>query len=173
MSQPQSSSKLNSTWGKFSIKQAAQDTQNKLQGAGIDPQKITLETEDFLNPVKLEDTEAIANLKSGAITGGVFGALIGLSISLISTNFADLGLEALKNFQAINYFAPIMGAIIGAAGISLILSLSGANIMQRNRESGFTSKRHLVVVKGTAEDVALSQQIIAQQGGVVEEADRR
>ena len=169
----QSFKELKSTWGKFSLEQTAQATKTKLEQAGIAPQKITLETEKFSKPIELEDTEALTNLKYGAIAGGVLGALVGLSISLILTNFADLGLAAFKNFQTIHYFAPVMGAIVGGAGMSLILGLSGAAITQKNRDSGFESKRHLVVVQGSAEEVALSREIIAQEGGVIEEADRR
>lgn len=173
MSQQSSSTKLESTWGKFSIKQAAQTTQKLLKEAGIDPPKITLETEDFSKPIELEDTEAISNLKTGGITGGVLGALIGLSISLIQTGFASVGLAAFSNFQTIHYFSPVMGAIVGAVSISLILGLSGASISQPDANSGYESKRYLIVVKGTEQEVAIAKDIIAQQGGVVEEADRR
>ncbi|PSB07762.1 hypothetical protein C7B62_18855 [Pleurocapsa sp. CCALA 161] len=173
MSQQSPSTELETTWGKFSLREKAQTAQSKLSEAGIDPQNITLETENFTNPVKLEDTKAIANLKTGAIAGAVLGALIGLSISLIAVDFVGLGLAALKNFQTIHYFAPIMGAIVGAAGISLILGLSGASVTKDNRDSGFESLRYLVVVQGTGEEVALGREIIAQQGGVVEEAERR
>ena len=85
MTQRSPSTKLESTWGKFSTKQAAEATQTKLKEAGITPEKIILETENFQPPIKLEDTEAIANLKVGAIAGVVLGFLIGLSISLIVT----------------------------------------------------------------------------------------
>lgn len=173
MSQQSSSTEMQSTWGTFSIQQAAQTTQTKLTEAGIDPEKITLETEDVSQPIPLEDTEAIANLKTGAITGAVLGALVGLSISLIMTGFASQGLAALKNFQAIHYFAPIMGAIVGAVGISLILGLSGASVTQDDADNSSNLKRYLVVVKGSNEETMLARDIIARQGGVVEEADRR
>ena len=67
MNQQSPLAKRESTWGKFSTQQAAEATQIKLKEADIAPEKITLETEDFQPPVKLEDTGAIANLKSGAI----------------------------------------------------------------------------------------------------------
>ena len=173
MSQQSSSTKMESTWGTFSIQQAAQTTQAKLTEAGIDPEKITLETENYSQPVPLEDTEAIANLKTGAITGAVLGGLVGLSISLIMTGFASQGLAALSNFQVIHYFAPIMGAIVGAVGISLILGLSGASVTQDDVDNSSNLTRYLVVVKGTNEEIVLAKDIIAQQGGLVEEADRR
>jgi len=169
------SAEIKSTWGKFKTRQAAEIVQSKLKEAGIEPEKITLEEEDSQSPIRLEDTEAISNLKSGAIAGGVLGALIGLSISLIMTNFADLGLSALSNFQTIHYFAPILGAIVGAVGISLISGLAGGNVPQSNADISNISeaKRHFVVVKGTTEDVNLAKEIMNRQGGVVEEADRR
>ncbi|GAB4541416.1 MAG: hypothetical protein Tsb0014_33310 [Pleurocapsa sp.] len=173
MSEQSTSNKLESTWGKFPIQQAAQTTQTKLIEAGINPEKITLEAENFSPPIPLEDTEAIANLKTGAITGAVLGALVGLIISLAMTDFADLGLAALNNFQTIHYFSPVMGAIVGAVGISLILGLSGASVTKNNTDYNSVSKRYLIVVKGTNEDTILAREIIAQQGGVVEEADRR
>ena len=172
---PSTSKQLKSTWGKFLIEQAAIATKTELEEAGIEPEKITLETEDFQPPIKIEDTGAIANLKTGAITGAVLGALIGLSISLVLTNFSGVGLAAFKNFQTINYLAPIMGAIVGAVGISLISGLSGASIPQSDLDIGDRSegKKYLVVVKGTTEEVSLAREIINRQGGVVEEADRR
>lgn len=174
MSQQSSSAKLDSTWGQFSTKTAAETTQAKLEEAGIAPEKITLETEDFSTPIKIEDTQAIANLKVGAIAGGVMGFLIGLSISLILNDFAREGLAAFSNFQTIHYFAPIMGAIVGAVGMSLIAGITGANVPQANAKDNPTeSKRYVVVVKGTAAETRLAREIVAQQGGLVEEADRR
>lgn len=171
----QSSSATDSIWGKFALKQAAQNTQSSLIEAGISPEQITIETENFQSPVQLEDTKAIGNLKSGAITGAVLGGLIGLSISLILTGFAREGLAALRNFEAIHYFAPIMGAIVGAAGISSILGISGSSVLKAGveRDKYTESLRHLVVVKGTPEEISLTKQIVAQQGGEIEEADRR
>ncbi len=141
----------------------------------IKPEKIVIETEDFQEPVQLEDTEAIANLQTGAIGGGVLGALVGLSISLILTNFAEVGLAALSNFQPIHYFSPIMGAIVGAAGMSLISGLSGANVLKTNanRNEYTEALRYLVTVEKTTAEISLSKEIIAQQGGAVAEADRR
>lgn len=173
MSPQSSSAKLSSTWGKFATEQAARTAEAKLKAADINPEKITLETEDFLEPISLEDTEAIANLKTGAIAGAVLGILVGLSLDLVLTDFANLGLAAFKNFQPIHYFAPIMGSIVGAAGISLISGISGGNVPHDSANRGLESKRYLVVVKGTTEEIALSKEIIVRQGGVVEEADRR
>ena len=114
MSQQSASSKLESTWGKFSFKQAAETTQAKLTEAGVEPAKITLETEDFSQPIRLEDTEAIANLKTGAITGAVLGSLVGLTISLAMTDFANLGFAAFNNFQTIHYFCSYYGCDSGS-----------------------------------------------------------
>ena len=169
----QSSTNLESTWGKFADARSAKTTKQKLEEAGIESDKIVLESENFVEPIRIEETEAIANLKTGGIAGAVLGALIGLSISLIMTDFASVGLEALTNFQAIHYFSPIMGAIVGAVGMSLILGIGGGNAPQDDTQQRTESIGHLVVVKGTAEEVALSRKIIAQQGGKVEEADRR
>lgn len=168
----QSSSAIESTWGKFTSQETAQTTIRELEAAGIERDKILLESENFDEPIKLEETEAIANLKTGAIAGAVLGGLIGLSLSLVSSNFASVGLSALQNFQPIHYFSPIMGAIVGAAGISLISGLGGASVPQDDVIRS-ESVRHLVVVKGTTEEVALSRKIMLQQGGKVEEADRR
>ena len=45
MSQPFSSTKLESTRGKFSLKQAAQTTEDLLKEAGLNPEQITFKTE--------------------------------------------------------------------------------------------------------------------------------
>ena len=175
MSQQSSSSKIESTWGIFVSQQAAETAQTQLEEAGIEPDKIVLTVEDARSPLKFKDTEAIASLKPGAIAGGVLGALIGLSISLVMTNFAGIGFSALKNFQTIHYFAPIMGAIVGAVGIGLISGLSGASIRQPAAEIGdrYESKRYMLAVKGNTEEIDLVKEIINRQGGAVEEADRR
>ena len=169
----ESSTKLESTWGRFSLKQAAEKTQTELEKAGIDPEQITLITEDAFKPTRLEDTKAISNIKSGAITGAVFGALIGLSVSLIKTGFASIGLAAIANFQTIHYFAPVIGAIVGAVGMGLILSISGASVVKKNTDLSSDIDRYLITVKGTIEDTTLAQKIIAKQGGEVEQMDRR
>ena len=169
----ESPTKLESTWGRFSIKQAAETTQTELKNAGIAPEKITFETEDASEPIRIEETKAISNIKSGAITGGVLGALIGLSISLIMTGFASSGLAAIANFQSIHYFAPVMGAIVGAAGMSLILGISGSSIPKEDTDLSSDVKKYLVTVKGTTEETTLAKEIIAKQGGEVEQMDRR
>ena len=109
------------------------------------------------------------------IAGGVLGFLVGLSISLIVTNFSSEGLAAFNNWQTIHYLAPFMGAIVGAVGIGLISGTSGASIPKSNADldDSTESKRYLIVVKGTAEETSLAREIISQQGGLVEEADRR
>ena len=175
MSQSSTPQATESTWGRFMTRSAATATQSKLEEAGIKPEKITLEEEDNQSPTRIEETSAIGNLKSGGITGAVLGGLIGLSISLIMTNFAGEGLAALQNFQAIHYFSPIMGAIVGAAGISLILGVTGASVPKTNADINNRSEpdKYLLVVKGETEEIAIAKEIIARQGGVVEEADRR
>ena len=175
MSQQSPSAEIESTWGTFANQQAAEAVKTELEKAGIEQEKITLEVEDAQPPIRLEDTEAIANIKYGAITGGVLGALVGLSISLIMTNFASVGLSALKNFQTIHYFAPILGAIVGAAGISLISGLSGASIVRPKEEISdrYESRRYIVAVKGNADQVNLAKEVIDRQGGAIEEANRR
>lgn len=175
MSQQSPLEKTESTWGTFISQQAAETAQTQIEAAGVRSDKITLEVEDARSPVKLEDTGAIANLKPGAISGAVLGALIGLSISLIMTNFAGVGFSALQNFQPIHYFAPIMGAIVGAVGIGLISGLSGASIRQTKAEldDRYESRRYTVAIKGSIEEINLAKEIINQQGGVVEEAARR
>jgi hypothetical protein len=167
----QQSARLNSTWGKFATRAAAEEAQTKLQQAGIAPEKITLETEDFAAPIKLEDTSAIADLKLGAIAGGVFGFLVGLSISLVLNDFANQGLTAFANFQTIHYFAPIIGAIVGAVAMGLISGINGGNIPQSEPQT--ESKRYLLVIEGTTAEISQAREMVVQQGGTVEESDRR
>jgi hypothetical protein len=85
------------------------------------------------------------------------------------------GLAALRNFQTIHYFAPIMGAIVGAVGTGLISGITGSNIPQSNLNSDAPSesKRYIVLVEGTAAEIFLAREIFTQQDAIVEEADRR
>ena len=176
MSYQSPSANLESTWGKFTIQSAAKTTQTKLIEAGIDPSQISLEKENFATPIRLEDTESIANLKTGAIAGAVLGGLVGLSFSLIQTSFFNLGWSALNNFQTIHYLIPLLGAVVGGLGISLISGLSGASIPKSqtafDRHDRDNSPRYLVVVKGTNREVSLAREIIDSRGGVIE-ADRQ
>ncbi|MGV2829761.1 hypothetical protein [Myxosarcina sp. GI1(2024)] len=75
MSQQLPSKQLQYAWGQFSSRQAAETTKQKLEIAGIPPKQITLETENQKIPVRIEDTQALANARSGAIAGGLLGAL--------------------------------------------------------------------------------------------------
>jgi uncharacterized membrane protein len=175
MSEESSSTELDSTWGKFSTKQDAEATKTKLEEAGIDRKQITLETDNFLAPLKVENSQTISNLKTGAIAGGVLGFLVGLSISLISSDFAKEGLVSLKHFQTIDYFAPILGAIVGAVGMSLISGITGSNVSQANvsLDNHPESKRYLILVEGMTAETNLARTIIERQGGAIEEANRR
>ena len=88
-----------------------------------------------------------------------------------------MGLAAFNHWQTIHYLAPFMGAIVGAVGMGLISGISGASFSKSkfnvNSDRSSKSKRYLVVVKGTATEVNTAREIINQQDGVVEEADRR
>lgn len=169
MSQNSSSTQLKFISAKFPTKSAAIATKTKLAEAGIAPEQIFVESQNFELRVKVKNTKASTNLKTRAIAGGVLGALIGLFISLTVTNFPTLGLEAFSNFQAIHYLSPLIGAIIGASGISLIARLSGVTVPKVNSEidNQTLSKSYLVVVKGTTDEINLAREIIAQQEGLI------
>lgn len=170
MSHNPSSRELKSTYAKFYTKPAAIKTKTKLAEAGIDNEKIVVEAKSFKPRLQIKNTQAITNLKTGAIAGGVLGALIGLFISLTITNFANIGLEAFKNFQAIHYLSPVIGAVIGASGISLILGLSGVTVPKTNSAlDASLSKSYLLAVEGTPEEINLAQEIIEQQEGLIKE----
>lgn len=172
-----SSTQLSSTWGKFSNLSQAQKVKKKLEEEGISSKHITVEVENYDPPLRLEQTQAINNLKTGAITGTILGALIGLLISLIVTDFSHLGLDALSNFKAIHYATPLIAGGIGAAGISVILAISGSKVPnftqgERDSDNQTLPKLYLVVVEGTSEEIELTQKIIVQESGVVEAEDR-
>lgn len=174
------STQLQSTWGKFPNQAVALDTKKKLEEAGIAPEKITVETENFDPPLTLEQTKAIANLKTGAIAGGILGALIGLLVSLIVTDFAHLRFAAFANFETIHYLSPLIAGVVGAAGMSLMSALSGANVPNSEQDIKDTNaitdemlpKMYLLVVKGTEEEINLARNIITQQSGTLEASDR-
>ncbi len=161
------SAKLETTWAKFPTESAAVATQKQLETKGIAPEKITIETKNFKPRLQLKNTQALANLKTGAITGGVMGALVGLFLSLLTTNFFSLGLAALDNFRAIHYFAPLMGGIVGAVGFGLMTEIGGIEAPKpdadiKNSDDQPLEKNYLVVVKGTAEEIQLAQSIFGQ-----------
>lgn len=163
-----------STWGNFTSKSEALTTKSRLQQEGISPEKITIETENFQPRLSIQDTQGINNVKTGAITGAIFGFLIGLSISLVKTNFGSFGLQVWQNFQTIHYLYPILGSIIGAGGISVIVSISGVQAPKPNTISNQENlaKVYSVVVKGKATEIELAKKIIAQQGGVLKQEDK-
>ncbi|ACB51481.1 hypothetical protein cce_2131 [Crocosphaera subtropica ATCC 51142] len=172
-----SSTQLSSTWGKFPNLSAAKETKKKLEEAGVAPNQITVEVENFDPPLKLKQTQAINNLRTGAITGTILGALIGLLISLIVTDFAHLGLGALNNFQAIHYASPLIAGGIGAVGMSVILAISGAKVPKFDKEitdgeNQTLPKLYLIVVEGTPKEIELAKKMIVQQSGFIEAEDR-
>lgn len=179
MSQESPSKQLQSTWGQFSSQQAAEQTKQKLAATGIPLEQITLETENQKLPPRIQDTQSIDNAKSGAIVGGLLGALVGLSLSLIFAGFPQVGFAAFNNFDALNYFAPLMGAVVGAVGISLISALGGTSVPQSDsaNELHDTSRKekeiYLVTVRGTAAEMSQAKEIIHQEGGLVGEENRR
>lgn len=160
----QSSEKTQHTWGKFESEEIAVKTRSELEAAGIPAEQISLQTNSFNPPVPIEDTQTIPNAKSGAIVGGVLGGLIGLSISLIIAGFPQAGFAVFNNFDALNFFAPLIGGIIGAAAISLIAGLSGNSVLQPNPpvQNNEVAKRYSISVEGTAEEVTKAKQIIMQ-----------
>lgn len=46
------SAKLESTWGTFATQPAAKPVQTKLEEAGVKPEKITLEVEEFQSAIR-------------------------------------------------------------------------------------------------------------------------
>lgn len=176
--QSPSSQQLQHTWGQFASRQAAETTKQKLETAGISLKQITLETENRISPPRIENTQSLANAKSGAIAGGVLGALIGLSLSLISAGFLQFGFAAIDNFNDLNFIAPLLGAIVGAVGIGLISALGGTSVPQSNRQnvgndSEQMSEIYLVKVAGTTDQIAQAKEIIHKEGGKVGEENRR
>ncbi|WP_036484340.1 hypothetical protein [Myxosarcina sp. GI1] len=179
MSQELSSDRLQSTWGQFSTRQAAETAKQKLESVGIPSEQISLETENQKLPPRLQDTQALDNAKSGAIVGGVLGAFVGLTLSLILAGFPQVGFAAFKNFDALNFFAPLMGAVVGAVGISLISALGGSDVPQSDSISNLPdtadkeTEIYLVTVKGTSTEMERVNAIIHQEGGLIGEENRR
>lgn len=176
----QQSSRLQYTWGQFASRQAAEATKQKLETVGIPQQQITLETENQKIPERIEDTQAIDNAKVGAIAGSVLGAIIGLFLSLISAGFLQTGFAALNNFNELNIIAPLLGAVVGAVGISLISALGGTNVPQTDKSArdGKASadkmrEIYLVEVSGNHDQMTKAKEIIHKEGGKVGEEDRR
>jgi hypothetical protein len=167
MSQQLPLEKLQSTRGNFTSQQAATTAKTKLREAGIAPENVTLESQNFEPRLPLQSTQTITNLQAGLLAGGIMGALIGLSISLIFTDFFNQGLSALKNFQLIHYLAPFLGALVGAVGMSIIAGLSGVSVPKSRADlkEGTLDKTYSLIVKGTAEEISLAQEIIEQEGG--------
>lgn len=171
----QSPSATTSTWGMFSTQSTATMVKSQLGEAGIAPENITLEAQNFQTPLELQDTQAIENAKFGAIAGALMGFLMGLTIVLLATNFFSIGVAAFKSFQAIHYLAPFIGALVGAAAMSLISGITGTNVPKsrtktRDREE---PTKYVVTVRGTIEEIDLAREIMAQQDDIVTTADKK
>jgi hypothetical protein len=161
--------KQESIFGQFYDSATVKTVQRKLEEAGIAPEHITLQSETFQPRLKLKATQTFANLKSGAIAGGVLGALVGLFISLMNTHFFSLGLAAFSRFQPLDYLAPLMGGIIGASGISLISGITGASTPKSEAapQEPSLDKRYLLIVKGTEEEIKTAHNIFSQQKDMI------
>ncbi|AFZ35061.1 hypothetical protein Sta7437_1494 [Stanieria cyanosphaera PCC 7437] len=174
MTKSQSSQSVKYTWGKFDNQTAARTTKTKIEQAGIAPEQVTLETENFQLPLQLQNTQIAKSVKGGAIAGTVLGAVIGLYISLVVTDFPRLGFAVFNDFNSVYFFAPLLGSGVGALTIGLIAALSGGNVPKPDVDLTTSNQSvvYLVAVKGTAAEINQAQEIIRQQGGTVEEEDR-
>jgi hypothetical protein len=166
-SQKKTSQNLPTVVGKFTTQQAAQEAHHAITIAGLRAEQISLETQNLNISSDIKETQALQSAKGAAIAGGVFGAVTGFCLSLVASNFSDVGPAVGDTISIFNFAFALGGAILGVAGFGLMGGLSGVNAPKENTETdqGKSSNNYLIEVWGTKEEVEQAAEILRQQGG--------
>ncbi|MBE9169826.1 hypothetical protein IQ238_20620 [Pleurocapsales cyanobacterium LEGE 06147] len=166
-SQKKPSKNLPTIVGKFSTEQAAQEAHHAIETAGFRVEQISLETQNLNISSEIKETQALKSARGGAIAGGIFGAAAGFCLSLVASNFSDVGPAVEGHISIFNFVLTLGGAALGAVGFGLMGGLSGVNAPKEDTEADReqSSRNYLIEVWGTKEEVERAAEILRQQGG--------
>jgi hypothetical protein len=161
--------------GVFRTRQEAEHALTELRNSGFPMDRVSViardaERRDNIAGADTADrviNKADEGAATGAITGTVLGGLGGLLVGLGSLAIPGVGPIIAAGTIGTTLAATAAGAGLGAAGGSLVGALSGLGIAEdRARVYGEHVSRgeYLVLVDGTAQEVAAAEAILSNRG---------
>jgi hypothetical protein len=138
---------------------AAQAAIAALQAADFPPEQFSLIPEEIDPNVAVGQTEAAKGAGVGATTGAVFGGLMGGLIAYASMLSAGNPLSTTHLLGLV-----LAGSSVGAAAVSILGALTGANVHQGQDTS--VPNQYYVLVADVSQDELLKAQKVLQEAGV-------
>jgi hypothetical protein len=109
----------------FTTLQAAEEAKEILELETIDPQNLSIESrESSANDIPLSRRETRKSAAGGALSGGVFGVLVGLILSWAPTHFSTAGPDVSGNPGMFVFGVCTLCGIAGAFGFGLVGALT-------------------------------------------------
>jgi hypothetical protein len=126
-------------------------------------------TSTLMNVGNLDTDENVAETgaKTGAATGGAIGGVTGLLVGLGALAIPGVGPVMLAGAAVTAIATAISGGVIGAAAGSLAGGLLGLGIPEDRAHvysDRVTKGDYLVMVEGSAADIALAESIFSRRG---------
>lgn len=141
------------------IGQDSEDLNRSGQGSDVQLQDI--------QTIQDDDTHADDGATTGGVAGGAVGGLTGLLVGLGTLAIPGVGPIMLAGVVATAIATTVAGGVIGVATGSLLGGLIGLGIPE-DRAKIYNDKvihgHYLVIVDGTASDIALAEPILRDQG---------
>ncbi|MBE9178410.1 hypothetical protein IQ268_07385 [Oculatella sp. LEGE 06141] len=157
--------------GSFDSQQAAEAAQTQLQSAGFSPDHLSLTTQAIDPNPSSNQTQSGRSAGGGAIAGTLLGAMAGLLLSLAGQDFP--GLTPASFMQPSGFFIGVMllASGVGAAAGAALGGFSGLNAPASRQDPDRTrlSHKYLLAIEGTEPDVHKAEEIVRQQGGLIQE----
>lgn len=149
----------------FLTQQAAETAEQALQAAGFSSEQITLTTQAIDPNPTIHESKARVSAGAGAVAGTLFGAIVGLLISVLGRDFP--GLTPASFNQPSGFFLGVMllTSGFGAAAGALLGGLSGVNAPKAGSDRERLSHKYLLAVQGSDSDILRAEGILRQQDG--------
>jgi hypothetical protein len=160
--------------GVFGSLDQATDAVTRLAEAGFPTERVSVVGQNLQSELKMHGFVTTGEVaKQGAKWGAVFGGLFGL---LFGAAFL-----AIPGFGPLIILGPLAAAVVGAAegavGTGLVGAILGAFLSRQHIpkiEQHLRAGRYLVLVHGSAEEVARAQEILRNAGSIeVSQHDHR
>ncbi|OKH49773.1 hypothetical protein NIES2101_20280 [Calothrix sp. HK-06] len=161
--------------GVFSHRRDAEDALHELRNSGFAMDRVSVIAQDVDGKDNIAGAEvhdrvgnkADEGASLGAVSGGTLGGLTGLLVGLGTLAIPGVGPIMLAGATATAIATTLAGAGIGAAAGSLLGGLVGLGIPEEEAR-GYNSRvergHYLVIVDGTASEIAKAEAIMRRRG---------
>ena len=161
--------------GVFSHRRDAEDALHELRNSGFAMDRVSVIAQDIDGKDNIAGAEvhdqvgnkADEGASLGAVSGGTLGGLTGLLVGLGTLAIPGVGPIMLAGATATAIATTLAGAGIGAAAGSLLGGLVGLGIPEEEAR-GYNSRvergHYLVIVDGTAAEIAKAEAIMRRRG---------